>query len=360
MLNKEIKKKCSEAKDKWLNQQCLEIENNFNINTKNAHKKINEITGKPRYTSSGCIRSKSGTILIEKNEILNRWSEYIEELFDDNRMSKRNIRKNMEGPPIMKDEVRQAIKSMKGNKATGPDGIFVEMIQSLNELGVDAITNLVNKKYDTGEIPEDLTKSIFIAIPKKSGTTECKLHRTISLMSHVTKILLKVLMMRMRNKIKSEIAEEQYGFMTDKSTRNAIFILRMLIERTTEVKHDIYLCFLDYKKAFDKVKHDNLFKILEKLDIDGKDLRLVRNLYWERKAAMKVNNDISEYINIKRGVRQGCVLSPDLFNIYSEMILRVLEDIEGVKVGGYNCNNLRYTNDTVLITSSEKKPPKND
>ena len=105
-LNKDIKKKCSEAKDKWLNQQCSEIENNFNINTKNAHKKINEITGKPRCTSLGCIRSKSGTILIEKNEILNRWSEYIEELFDYNRMSKLNIRENMEGPPIMKDEVR--------------------------------------------------------------------------------------------------------------------------------------------------------------------------------------------------------------------------------------------------------------
>ena len=69
--------------------------------------------------------------------------------------------------------------------------------------------------------------------------------------------------------------------MTDKSTRNAIFIIRMLIERTIEVKHDIYLCFLDYKNAFDKVKYDNLFQILEKLDIDGKDLRLVRNLYWE-------------------------------------------------------------------------------
>ena len=173
-------------------------------------------------------------------------------------------------------------------------------------------------------------------------------------MSHVTKVLLKILMMRMRNKIKSEIAEEQYEFMTDKSRRNAIFIFRMLIERTIEVMHDMYICFLDYKKAFDKVKHDNLFQILEKLDIDGKGLRLVRNLYWEQKAAMKVNNDISEYINSERGVRQGCVLSPELFNIYSEMILRNLEDIEGVKVGGYNCNNLRYADDTVLIASSEE------
>jgi hypothetical protein len=128
----------------------------------------------------------------------------------------------------------------------------------------------------------------------------------------------------------------------------------MLIERTIEVKHDIYVCFLDYRKAFDKVKHGNLFQILEKLDIDGKDLRLVRDLYWDQKAAMKVKDDTSEYINIKRDVRQGCILSPDLFNIYSEMILRNLEDFEGVKIRGYNCNNLRYADDTVLIASSEK------
>jgi hypothetical protein len=204
-INKEIKKKCSEAKEKWLNEQCSEIENKLNVNTRYAHKKINEITGKSTCTSSGCIKSKTGSILMEKSEILNRWSEYIQELFDDDRLPKPNIKKNIEGPPIMKDEVRQAIKSIKNNKATGSDGIAAEMIRSLDELGVDVFTKLINNIYDTGEIPEDLTKSIFIALPKKPGATECELHRTISLMSHVTKILLKILMVRMKNKITPEM-----------------------------------------------------------------------------------------------------------------------------------------------------------
>ena len=112
----------------------------------------------------------------------------------------------------------------------------------------------------------------------------------------------------------------------------------MIIERAIEVKHDIYLGFLDYTKAVNEVKHDLLFQILGKLDIDGKDLRLIRNIYWDQKAGMKVNNDTDEYINIKNrgGGRQSCALSSDLFSIYDEMILRNLEEIEGVKIGGCN------------------------
>ena len=99
------------------------------------------------------------------------------------------------------------------------------------------------------------------------------------------------------------------------------------------------------------MKHQNLFSILDNLDIDGKDLRIVRNLYWEQSAAVRIGGDLSEYRPIQRGVRQGCVLSPDLFNIYSEVILRKL-DYPGLKVNGENINNIRYADDTVLIAES--------
>ena len=127
------------------------------------------------------------------------------------------------------------------------------------------------------------------------------------------------------------------------------------MERAIEVQKDLYLCFIDYSKAFDKVRHSDLFDILLRLNCDGKDLRVIRNLYWEQEAAIRVDNDCSEYRPICRGVRQGCVFSPDLFNIYSEMILRNIEQHEGVKVGGHNINNLRYADDTVLIADSEEK-----
>ena len=172
-------------------------------------------------------------------------------------------------------------------------------------------------------------------------------------MSHVTKILLRILMMRARKIIKPEIAEEQCGFVEGKGTTNAIYILRTLIERSLEVQKDVYLCFIDYTKAFDRVKHCDLLNQLENLNLDGKYLRIIKNLYWEQSAAMRVDNDLSTFEKIRRGVRQGCVLSPDLFSLYSEEIMRKLEDKPGISIGGRIFNNLRYADDTVLIAENE-------
>ena len=163
-----------------------------------------------------------------------------------------------------------------------------------------------------------------------------------------------MLLYRARNRIHPEILDTQFGFLPDRDTRNAIYTLSALIERLIEMQKDLFLSFIDCSKAFDKVKHEQLFKILENLGKDGKDLRILRNLYWEQEAAIRSGGEIGTFKAIKRGVRQGCVLSPDLFNIYSEIILRNIEDHNGIRGGGRNINNLRYADDTVLIADSEQ------
>ena len=318
------------------------------------YRNIEEIIGKRTCSSTGCLKTKEGSIIMDKEKILERWAEYIGELFEDNRKEHDVMKKNFAGPPIMKDEVREAMRKMKTGKATGPNGLSIELIEALEEFGIEKVTTLLNEIYDTGQIPVDMSRSIFIALPKKPGATDCELHRTISLMSHVTKLLLRIIMMRVRNKINPEIAEEQCGFVEGKGTTNAIFILRTLIERALEIQKDVYLCFIDYTKAFDRVRHDEIIKELTKLKIDGKDLRIIKNMYWEQTAAMRVEGEISAFQKIKRGVRQGCVLSPDLFSLYSEIIMRNIEGQPGIRVGGHNINNLKYADDTVLISENEK------
>ena len=122
------------------------------------------------------------------------------------------------------------------------------MIEGSGDFDLQKITDLANKIYNTGFIPEEMYKSIFIAIPKKPGAVDCSLHRTISLMSQITKIIIKVILNRIKQKLKPEIAEEQYGFIEGNGTRNAIFIMRMLTERSIEVQIDICMCFIDYEK----------------------------------------------------------------------------------------------------------------
>ncbi|GFS03660.1 endonuclease-reverse transcriptase [Elysia marginata] len=100
--------------------------------------------------------------------------------------------------------------------------------------------------------------------------------------------------------------------------------------------------------------HEELFHILDSLDIDGKDPRILKTLYWKQTDTVRVGGEHSEETPITRGVRQGCILSPDLFNLYSEMILRELDNIQGIGLGGHNINNMRYADDTVLIAQSEQ------
>ena len=131
--------------------------------------------------------------------------------------------------------------------------------------------------------------------------------------------------------------------------------LRMISERCIEMKNDIYICFIDYVKAFDKVKLEVLFQQLEQLDINGKDLVLLKNLYWEQKAAVRYGENIGNWAHIKSGVRQGCVLSPELLSLDTEMIMRKAQHLVGVKIGGINYNNLRYADDTAILAESEEQ-----
>ena len=103
------------------------------------------------------------------------------------------------------------------------------------------------------------------------------------------------------------------------------------------------------------MKHESLVELLQSLDVDKSETRLLTNLYWKQTAAVRCGDDISEWLDIKQGVRQGCVASPYLFALYTEMIMRELDDMDGFRIGGTGVNNLRYADDTVIIAESEEQ-----
>ena len=118
-----------------------------------------------------------------------------------------------------------------------------------------------------------------------------------------------------------------------------------------------YFCFIDYAKAFDCVDHNKLWKILKEMGIPDHLTCLLRNLYTGQEAAVRTRHGTTDWFQIGKGVHQGCILSPCLFNFYAEYIMRNagLEEAQsGIKIAGRNINNLRYADDTILMAESEE------
>ena len=279
----------------------------------------------------------------------------MKELYDDDRAPMPQFEITSGQSILLKEEVEKTIQSMKKGKATGSDEISTEMLRALDDENIDVITNLCNIMYNSGVIPTDLKQSIFITLTKMSKAQSCTEYGTISLISHITKLLLKVIEQRIFRKIDNEVSRLKSGFRTGSGTREGLFNLRTVFEQAIDLGKDVYICFIDYTKAFDRVKHSKIIECLSEIGIDDKDLQIITKMYWEQTAVVRTEHGITEEFQVKKGVRQGCVLSPSLFNLYTEKIFREIEDMEGVSVGGHNINNLRYADDTSLLALEGQK-----
>ena len=136
-----------------------------------------------------------------------RRAEYIQDMYNSDRDKDFELECLDEGPD--EEKVRYALKKVKAGKAAGSDGLYVELIERLEEIGVEHLTKVLNQIYSTGHLPIGLCTLVFIAILRKPGARECGQHGTISLISQITKLLLRIYMLRIRSKIKPETAEEE-------------------------------------------------------------------------------------------------------------------------------------------------------
>ena len=135
-----------------------------------------------------------------------------------------------------------------------------------------------------------------IPIKKKNNATACKDHRTISLLPHAAKIMLKIITKRIQAKVEADkgLGEDQFGFRNGRGTRDAIGALRVLAERSLEYGQEVYICFVDYEKAFDRVDWRKLMTALRRRGIDWKDRRLIGNLYINQKVKIRIDGECSE------------------------------------------------------------------
>ena len=155
-----------------------------------------------------------------------------------------------------------------------------------------------------------------------------------------------------------ELPGVQAGFRKGRETRDQIANIRSIIEKLREFQKNICFCFIDYAKAFDCVDHNQLWKILKEMGIPDHLICLLRNLYAGQEATVRTGHGTTDWFQIGKEVRQGCILSPCLFNFYAEYIMwnaRLDEAQAGIKIARRNINNLRYADDTTLMAESEEE-----
>ena len=161
----------------------------------------------------------------------------------------------------------------------------------------------------------------------------------------------------MQNKLEMEIAQEQAGFRPRRGTRDQIVNLRIIIEKARERNQPLYFCFIDFTKAFDRVRHDQLWLTMLEMGFPPHLVQLLRNLYRQQRANVRTDDHTSAWFKVKKGVRQGCNLSPCLFNILAEQIMRkaLAGFAGGFRIGGRTINNLRYADDIVLLATTPEE-----
>ena len=199
-------------------------------------------------------------------------------------------------------------------------------------------------------------QSLRKTIPKNVQTTEQLYSSHTSEIA--SKVMLKILQARLQQYMNCELPDVQAGLRKGRGTRDQIANIHWIIKKAREFQKNIYFCFIDYAKAFDGVDHNKLWKILKEMGIPDHLTCLLRNLYAGQKAIVRTKHGITDWFQIGKGVHQGCILSPCLFNLYAEYIMRNagLDEAQAkIKIARRNINNLRYADDPTLMAESEEE-----
>ena len=175
--------------------------------------------------------------------------------------------------------------------------------------------------WKTQQWPQVWKRSVFIPIPKKGNAKKCSNYHTVALISHASKVILKILQARLQLYVNCELPDVEAGFRNGRGIRDQIANVHWTIEKTKEFQKNIYFCFFDYAKAFDCVDHNKLWKILQEMGIPDHWTGLLRNLYAGQEATVRTGHGTTDWFQIGEGVCQGCILSPCLFNFCAEYIL---------------------------------------
>ena len=269
------------------------------------------------------IKDENGNVMVNSKAVVKRWKKYFEKLMNkkndiDPKTEETEVI-NEEVNCVSREEVKNALRRMKKGKAIGPDELPVEVWKCMGEMGIKFLTKLFNRLLVGERMPEEWRRSVLIPIYKSEGDAQCcGNYRGIKLMSYTMKMWERIIEAMLRDRV--EISKQQYGFMLGKGTIDAMFALRMLMEKYREGQRELHCVFVDLEKAYDRVAREELWYCMRKSGIQEKYVQLVQNMYKESETVVKCAVETTESFKAKVGLHQGSALSPFLFAVIMDRL----------------------------------------
>ena len=282
--------------------------------TRGLFKKIRDTKG-TFHAKMGTIKDRNCRDLTEAEYSKKRWQEYTEELYKKDLHDPDNhndVITHLE-TDILEHEVKWDLENVTTNKASGDDGIPVELFHILKDDAMKVLHSICVANLENSGVGTGLEKVTFHSNP---NAKECSTYCTITLISHASKVMLKILKARLQQYVNSELPYGQAHFRKGRRTRDQIANICWIIKKAREFQKNFYFCFIEYAKAFDYVDHNKLWKSLKEMGIPDHLTCLLRNLYAGQEATARTGHGSTDWFQIGKRVLQGCILSPCLFNAY--------------------------------------------
>ena len=261
---------------------------------------------------------------------------------------------------ITEEEVKEAINRLKNGKAAGHDNVKAEMIKTLGESGIKILTAILNKAWNLGSIPTDWEVGIIILIFKKGNARDCKNYRGITLLSIASKVYERVIESKLLKKTDKQMLDSQSGFRKGYSTQDHIFSIKEITHKLLEQKQEAYIAFLDLEKAFDCISRKKIWCLLRERNVGKKITNAIESMYKVNQNYVRIHGMQSQEFNSEQGLRQGSVLSPILFNIVMDQVMKESRERSKKLFIGYTnmqrvgISECAFADDLAIFANSQK------
>jgi RNAse (barnase) inhibitor barstar len=355
---RETKQLFRKKKRTWENSRLEIIENSYKNNVRLFFEKANEIKNGFKAKAT-IIKDEEGLLITDKKKAANEFKNMFEKMLNqptqvDVEENLSTVEQRLDEPTV--EEVERAVGMLKNGKAPGEDSIVAELLKEGGKELMAQLKRLVDNVWKQEEIPTTWHMSVLCPVHKKGDAMICQNYRGISLLNTCYKIVSNIILNRIKPYTREIIGEYQSGFMPGKSTVDQIHTIKQIVEKSHEFDIDVHLLFVDFKQAYDSVNRYRLWKAMTQLGIPTKLVRLVKACVQKSKCKVKFNGELSEDFSVETGLRQGDALSPTLFNIALESVVReVLDDVTGLRIGeGHQITLAAYADDIIIIGETEE------